>query len=689
MPQTDTYEPIGGAIASVNVLCGTDSRPSFSTGNTLPLISAPHGMTHWTPQTGDGNDRWFFSPGDRVFSGIRATHQPSPWMSDYGQFVLMPQSGDPAPEAWRRSSAYVSRHHRPDYFCADLLKDGWQIRFAPTMRGAVLSAMRRDTDTPCRLIVERFDNPEPLAWDKSTNRVTGFTRKNSGGVTENWAHYFVLDFDAPVVGVSEAVTGDGHALTLIEFAPETQAFTARIGTSFIGAKQAVLNLTREVGTVTPEEVATATGGAWNALLERFTLTGATDAERRIFYSCLYRALLFPRVLHEPDAHGEPFHFSPYTGAVLPGVLYGDNGFWDTFRTVYPLLSLAYPDILGGIIDGWLQAYRESGFLPEWSSPGHRSVMIGTHSQAVIADAVAKGITGFDYETALEAVVKGATSTVPDDAGYGRAALAEYDALGYVPCDRISKATSRTLDYAYDDYCVAQVARVVGRGDLHDRFMAQSERWRNVFDAETRFFRARNTDGSWQTPFDPFVWGGAFVEGSAYQFRFSVPHDPHGLAALFGGADALAEAVADLLETPPVYRVGSYGQTIHEMTEMATANFGQYAHSNQPVHATLHMAAAVGRSDITNRLVRRVLTEYYTPDTFPGDEDNGEMAAWYILAAIGLFPLCPGSGEYVLNAPLFAGVSLQLPGGKTLRIETDDVLVETATAHTAYWNDAPV
>lgn len=662
MNSRPTYEPVDGLVALVNPLQGTDSTHSFSTGNALPLIALPHGMTHWTPQTNTRRDGWFFHPRDHVFNGMRATRQPSPWIGDYGHFVLMPQSGVLKPEAWERSSAYSTICHRPDYFAAYLHRGGWHISLAPTERCAVLEADRDNAEqgVPLRLLLDRFGDDEAVMWDRESNCVRGLTRQNNGGVSENWACYFVIYPDSRITDVTERKTSDGHTITIIEMAPESSGFRTRIGTSFISAEQADANLAREIGDSTSRETADRAGARWNELLGRITIGGASTEQRCIFYSCLYRALLFPRALHELDPAGEPYHFSPYTGAVLPGFLYTDNGFWDTFRTVYPLLSLAYPDLLGGIIDGWLNVYRESGFLPEWASPGHRACMVGTHSQAVVADAVAKGIHGFDYQTALDAVLAGATNPVPDNAAFGRHALAEYESLGYVPCDRINKATSRTLDYAYDDYCVAQIARVVGRDDLYAEFMVKSGRWRNVWDATTKFFRGRLASGEWAEPFEPTEWGGPFVEGSAYQFRFSVPHAPESFAKLWGGADAMADAVREMVETPPHYEVGSYQHTIHEMTEMAAANFGQYAHSNQPVHGTLYMPAAVGRGDVTDRLTHRILTEYYTPDAFPGDEDNGEMGAWYVLAAMGVFPLCPGSGEYVLNVPLFDEVCIATP-----------------------------
>ncbi len=668
-------------IHFVNPLQGTDSTFSFSTGNTLPLIALPHGLTHWSPQTGDPNSNWFFNPNDRVFSGIRATHQPSPWMGDYGCFVVMPQSGELKPEAWERTSAFrpETTRYAPHAFQIELLRENAVLDFAPTQRCALLSTEWRASSSPPspslpakrRLLVDLFPEPgndaSKLHWDKDANRIFGYTRKNCGGVPENYAFYFVIALDVPIADFRIHESEDGHRVGVLEFAAETSRITAKMGTSFIGIEQAALNLACEIGDRTLKTLQAEAAEAWNRKLGRFQISGASNSEKRTFYSCLYRTLLFPRRFDEPDAQGNPHHYSPYTGKIEPGILVADNGFWDTSRTVYPLLSLAYPELLGEILEGWLNAYRESGWLPEWSAPGHHSVMIGSFSQAIFADAIVKGIEGFDRETAFRAIVKSATVSVPDRAGYGREALAEYDALGYVPCDRLNKAASRTLDYAYTDYCIAQAALALGHTEPYERFRAQSERWRNVWDEKTQFFRGRLASGEWQEPFDEYEWGGPFVEGSAHQFRFSVPHNPAGLAEQYGGAETMARKIEEMAAGTTEYRIGSYGQTIHEMTEMAVVRFGQYAHSNQPVHGVLSMAAAVGFPQITDKIVHRILTEYYTPTHLPGDEDNGEMSAWYVLSALGLYPLASGSGEYVLNAPLFSEVRITLPHGKELRV----------------------
>jgi len=418
-----------------------------------------------------------------------------------------------------------------------------------------------------------------------------------------------------------------------------------------------------------------------------------EEQQRTFTSCLYRTQLFPRDFHETGADGELRHFSPYDGKVHSGPLVTDNGFWDTYRTVYPLFSLLSPDRLSTVLEGWLNVYRESGWFPTWASPGHRLCMVGTHADVVIADAVTKGIGGFDVATAYEGIRKHAFEIVEEDTGFGRLGLGDYLALGYVADDRVHHASaSRTLDYAYDDFCISQVAKALGQEEDHAQLTKQAGYWRNVFDPRVGMMRGRNADGSWRTPWDAMEWGGPFVEGGTWQHTWAVPHDPAGLIAAMGGPEAFTAKLEKMLTQEPRFRIGSYGTEIHEMTEMACAGFGQYAQSNQPVHHALYLFACAGRPDRNQYWVRRVLAELYSPDRLPGDEDNGEMSAWYILSALGLYPLCPGHPSYVLGSPLFPAAHLALPGGKTLTVrattEAGKPLAECPYVHSVTWNGEP-
>jgi len=447
--------------------------------------------------------------------------------------------------------------------------------------------------------------------------------------------------------------------------------TLRVGFSFISTSQALNNLLMETGSRSFEEVKKEGEEVWNSYLGRFSVEGGSPRDRKTFFTSLYRALLFPRKFHEINMEtGEPHHYNPFSGRLAPGILYTDNGFWDTHRTVYPFLALAYPSQCREIIEGWINAAKlGTGWFPQWSSPGSRAMMVGTHSDAVLADAATRGIP-FDLETAYRFARRNATE-VPDPKGtYGRRGLAPYLRLGYIPSSQEEYSVSRTNDYAYNDFCLAQLAKVLGREEDYRVFGSRAFNYRNLFDPSVGFMRGRNEDGTWKEPFDPFSWGGDFVEGSAWQHLFAVPHDPAGLASLFGGNEKLCEKLDEMLSTPPYFDIGTYWTEIHEMTEMAAQAFGQYAHSNQPVHHVLYLFAAAGQPWKTEFWVREVMRQLHGPEPtgLCGDEDNGEMSCWFLLSSMGLFPLCPGHPSFVLGSPLFRKVTLCLENGKELVIE---------------------
>lgn len=662
-----------------NPLQGTDSTFDLSRGNTLPLVARPWGMTHWTPQSAEGN--WLFRYGDAKLQGIRATHQPSPWIGDYGWFTVMPIVGEVDPRAGRRASGFRPDRFevRPDYLSVVLARYETRLEFTPTVRCGVFRFTFPETSA-AGVLIQPGPGAAGVTIDVAKGRITGFTRSKTDGVPENFALYFAATFDAPLAsgGVirdnqprlgEHAAQGEavGAAVRLAPLGP-SRPVTMRVATSFISVEQAELNLDREVGARGFDAVRDEAQRDWNERLGRIAIDGGSDIQRRTFYSALYRSLLFPRQFHEPDARGNVRHYSPYDGKVHPGVLYTDNGFWDTYRTVYPLLALAYPDRLGEILTGWINGANEGGgWFPKWASPGYRNCMIGTHIDSVMADAVVKGVEGFDHAEAYRLCRRNATEPGPEHRKWGRFGLQHYIERGYVPSDLVEHGTSRTLEFAYNDACVAAMAERLGHQVDAELFRKRSQNYRNVYDASVGFMRGRNADGSWMSPFDPFEWGGPFIEGCAWQFTWNVPHDPQGLIALLGGREKFVAKLEAMLAAPPTFRVGAYGFEIHEMTEVALADFGQYAHSNQPVHHVLYLFAEAGRPDLMRRWVRRVLDEMYrpTPDGLPGDEDNGEMSAWYVLSALGLFSLCPGQPDYTLGRPLFPKATVHRPRALTV------------------------
>lgn len=655
-----------GLLRYVNVLQGTDSHFGFSTGNTLPLVARPFGMNHWSAQTSEGSG-WFFSPRDRKLQGVRCTHQPSPWMGDYGHFVIMANTG---PEthlsAGRRARAYHGEFH-PNRLRVELLNDGTSIEMSPTTRGAIFNF--RFPVGGGRVILEPVSGLSGVEFVDEQN-VTGWVSGNSGGVPKGFAHYFVVRFSLPLNSI-QAFEGEK---TISEWVGDRVGFVAtfpasvsmKIATSFISVEQAWQNLERELANaIDLETVANEGGQIWEEALGKIEVESPDDDQLRTFYSCLYRTQLFPRIWHEPNSMGGIHHRSPFSGQIHEGPLYTDNGFWDTYRTVYPLFALLQPDRLAEILEGWVNAFKEGGWFPQWASPGYRACMVGTHIDAVVADAVARGVLNFDIRTALKGMCQHATEVGDPNGAWGRIGILDYIQRGYVTTDH-HESVARSLDYAYDDWCIHQVASHLGISDHPEDSVFQT--YQNLFDPEVGFMRAKNPDGSWLEPWDEFHWGNPYVEGGPWQASWAVQHDAAGLIRLVGGDEAFADKLDTLLKTPPFFTTGAYGYEIHEMTEMAQANFGQYAHSNQPVHHILYLYNAAGRPWRTQEEVRKVMERLYSPDDLPGDEDNGEMSAWYVLSALGIYPLTPGHPSWSLGSPLFSKARINLPNGQTFDID---------------------
>ena len=555
----------------------------------------------------------------------------------------------------------------PNSLRLSLLRYRADVELVPSDRCCVLTANFAESN-PCGLIFEIPGKSGVVEPDASRRSLRFESRANAGGVPENFATYYILEFPVPWESYEIHEIGENRVGIIRFRSGATPSFEARIATSFISFEQAARNLRLELSDRSPAELRAIAAEKWNASLGRIAIEGATGPQQRIFYSCLYRALLFPRTWHEPDSHGNPHHFSAFNGKVEPGVMYADHGYWDVYRAWYPFMSLVFPERLGEILQAWVNAYREGGWMPQFPAPGYRACMSGSLIDSLFADAILKDISGFDAEQAYEGLRKHAMQPGDPSRGYGRQGIEHYLKLNYLPAHQVNQSVAETADAAYGDFCLAQIAAKLGKHRDAAIFQKRSENWRNIFDPQTRFFRGKNEDGSWIEPFDPFTWGSPYEEGAAWQHRWNVPHDVPGLIAALGGKEAAVAALEEMLALPPRFNVGVYGQEIHEMSEMAALPFGQYMHNNQPVHHVLYLFSAAGRPDRTQFWVRRVLNEAYTEAAFCGDEDTGSMAAWYILSALGLYPLCPGKPEYTLGSPLFTRATIHLGTGKRIVIE---------------------
>jgi predicted alpha-1,2-mannosidase len=652
----------------VNPLQGTDSTSLFSRGNTLPIVAAPFAMAHWALQSSDVNP-WFFQPHDERLQGIRCTHQLSPWLGDYGQATFLPFSGEPSPAPAARASSYRAGELKiaPHALKVKLMRYRCVLELAPTERCAAMRFTFEDSGA-AGVYIDLPGEDAEAHWDAASGTITALTRANRGGVPKGFAAYYVVRCDAAVSGFEVRELKERRVAVLRFAAQAGKPVTLRVGTSFISFEQAARNLKGEVGDKSFDQVKSEAAAVWEETLGRVRIQGGSETQQRIFYSGLYRGLLFPRIWHERDEAGNFVHMSPYSSKVEPGVMYADHGYWDVYRAWYPMMALMYPERLSQILESWVNVYKEGGWLPQFPCPGYRNCMTGSPLDFVFGDAVAKGIKGFDVQAAYAGLKKHATTPVEPGLGYGRPAVAEYEKLGFIPSDVVLGGLAETLDSAYGDFCIAQVARAAGFEADAAMFEKRSQNWRKSFDPKTHFLRGKLANGEWVEPFDQYEWGGPYVEGGPWQYRFFVLHDSQALMEAMGGREAFLANLEKLVSQDPTFHVGKYGGEIHEMSEMAAVDFGQYAHSNQPSHHALYMFTVAGRRDLTQHWVHRVLNELYTVDNFCGDEDTGSMGAWYVLSSLGIYSLCPGKPEWVLGAPLFDEAVIHYPDGHEIRIE---------------------
>lgn len=680
---------LGVALASakdfttyVNPLMGTQSSFELSAGNTYPAIARPWGMNFWTPQTGEMGNGWQYTYDAHTLCGIKQTHQPSPWINDYGQFSLMPVTGSPKFRESDRRSWFSHKGEKalPHYYSVYLADYDVLAELTPTSRAAALQITYPQGNS--YMVVDAFDSGSEIVIDTLNRRITGISRRNSGGVPHNFANYFVVEFDRPFTyAATFAADAKGDSLELREGELMQKAFHAgavvgfptsrgekvnvKVASSFISPEQALLNI-KEVEGKSFEQLVQEGKTEWNSVLGRVDVTDHSIDHLRTFYSCLYRATLFPRAFYEIDASGKPVHYSPYNGQVLPGYMYTDTGVWDTFRALFPLLNLLYPSVSRQMQEGFVNAYRESGFYPEWCSPGHRGCMVGNNSASVLADAWLKGIRVEDPETMWRGVVHGAHATHPTVSSSGRLGYEYYDSLGYVPCNvGINESAARSLEYSYDDWCIYQLGKALGKSDAElDPYAKDAMNYKNLFDKETSLMRGRNADGSWLEPFSPLKWGDVFTEGNAWHYTWSVFHDPDGLAELMGGKKQFVAMLDSVFSVPPLYDDSYYGFPIHEIREMTVMNMGNYAHGNQPVQHMIYLYDWAGEPWKAQYWVRRVMDAMYspTPDGYCGDEDNGQTSAWYVFSALGFYPVAPGAGEYAIGSPLFQKADITLENG---------------------------
>lgn len=670
----------------VNPLMGTDSEFSLSNGNTYPAIALPWGMNFWSPQTARNGDGWMYAYDAYHIRGFKQTHQPSPWINDYAAFSLMPVTGtlkfrEEDRESWFSHKAEMARPHYYRVYLADY---DVTAEITPTERAAQFRFTFPGTDS-AYIVLDAFNEGSMVKILPKERKIIGYCRNNSGGVPANFHNYFVLEFDKDfrvahtwsdtLLKENQLEISADHVGAVVGFSTRPgEEVHVKVASSFISPEQAALNLDREIGTDNFDQTRAKAHRAWTKELQRIQIEDDNLDNLKTFYSCLYRLLLFPRKFYEIDAAGEVVHYSPYNGKVLPGYMFTDNGFWDTFRAVFPFFTLMYPELNSQIMQGLVNTYEESGWLPEWASPGHRDCMIGSNSASLIADAYVKGIRGYDVEKLFEAAVKNTGGQGPVNS-VGRFGAEFYNQLGYVPYDvGINENAARTLEYAYADFALWQLAIELGKTQMEiDLYKNRAQNYRNLFDPTTNLMRGKNEDGEFQSPFSPFKWGDAFTEGNSWHYSWSVFQDMQGLIDLVGGRKAFTSKLDSVFQLQPVFDESYYGFVIHEIREMQIVGMGQYAHGNQPIQHLVYLYNYAGEPWKTQQRAREVMRKLYsaTPDGYCGDEDNGQTSAWYVFSAMGFYPVCPGTPEYVFGSPLFQKMRLHMENGNTFDILAPD------------------
>ena len=785
-------------VQYVNTLQGTDSNFGLSYGNTYPTTGMPYGMHMWSAQTGKNGDGFKYMYAVDKIRAFSQSHQCSPWVSDYAVYSFMPMVGELVVNQDARATKFSHDNEiaKPHYYKVTF-DNGITTEMAPTTRGVHLR-FSYPTTGDAYLVLDGYTDMSEIKIDPAKRQISGWVNNQRFvNDSKSFRNYFVVQFDKSFedYGVWEnqkdevfpqKLDGSGKGYgAFIKFKKGSKV-QAKAASSYISAEQALITLNKELGKDKNLEVTKARGQkTWNEVLNRIVVEGCTDEQMKTFYSCLFRANLFSRKFYERKENGEPYYYSPYNGKIYDGYMYTDNGFWDTFRSQFPLTNILHPTMQGRYMNallaaqeqcGWLPSwsspgetggmlgnhsislladawakgirdfdpekaleayaheamnkgpwggangrgfwkeyfqlgyvpYPESmgssaqtmqgrymnallaaqeqcGWLPSWSSPGETGGMLGNHSISLLADAWAKGIRDFDPEKALEAYAHEAMNKGPWGGANGRGFWKEYFQLGYVPYPESMGSSAQTMEYAYDDFCGYQLAKMVGNKHYQEVFARQMFNYKNVFDKSIGFMRGKGVDGKWQEPFDPLEWGGPFCEGNAWHYTWSVFHDVQGLIDLFGSDEKFTTKIDSVFTIPNVIKPGTYGGIIHEMKEMELANMGQYAHGNQPIQHMPYLYCYAGQPWKTQYWVRQIVERLYnsTEKGYPGDEDQGGMSSWYILSSLGIYAVCPGTDEYVIGSPLFKKATITMENGNKFVIEApenskENLYIQSAT-----------
>lgn len=681
-------------VQYVNTLQGTNSTYELSWGNTYPTTAVPYPMNSWSPQTGKNGDGWKYQYSATTIRGFQPTHQCSPWVGDYGVFSLMPVSELVVDESKRVTPFSHDKEIAKPHYYKVTLENGITTEFSPTTRSAHFR-FSFPAKGDAFLVLDGYTKTSQVQIDVANHRITGYVH-NGAFSPKTHKNYFIIQFDKPFVSYGtwenrkntiqkNNLSREGEGIgAYVQFAKGSKV-QAKVSTSYISPEQAEVTMTRELGKHSSVEVTKqAAADVWNQLLNRVLVEGGTEEDMKTFYSCMFRANLFSHKFYEEKEDGSPYYYSPYDEKIHDGYMFTDNGFWDTFRSQFPLTNILHPTMQGQYMQALLDAQEQCGWLPSWSFPSETGGMVGNHSISLLTDAWVKGIRTFDPEKALKAYAHEAMNKGPWGGANGRVRWKDYYQLGYIPYPESMGSTAQTLEYCYDDFCAYQLAKMTGNKFYEEVFARQIYNYKNVYDPSVGFMRGRKLDGSW-ADFDAFEWGGPYCEGNAWHYNWSVFHDVQGLIDLTGGDERFVAKIDSVFALPGIVKYGTYGTKIHEMLEMELAKMGQYAQGNQPIQHMIYLYSYAGQPWKTQYWIRQVMDRLYnsSENGYPGDEDQGGMSSWYVLSALGIYSVCPGTDEYVLGSPKFRKATITMEDGKKFVIEAkgnskDNVYIQNAT-----------
>ena len=681
-------------VQYVNTLQGTNSTYELSWGNTYPTTAVPYPMNSWSPQTGKNGDGWKYQYSATTIRGFQPTHQCSPWVGDYGVFSLMPVPELVVDESKRATPFSHDKEIAKPHYYKVTLENGITTEFSPTTRSAHFR-FSFPAKGDAFLVLDGYTKTSQVQIDVANHRITGYVH-NGAFSPKTHKNYFIIQFDKPFVSYGtwenrkntiqkNNLRREGEGIgAYVQFAKGSKV-QAKVSTSYISPEQAEVTMTRELGKHSSVEVTKqAAADVWNQLLNRVLVEGGTEEDMKTFYSCMFRANLFSHKFYEEKEDGSPYYYSPYDEKIHDGYMFTDNGFWDTFRSQFPLTNILHPTMQGQYMQALLDAQEQCGWLPSWSFPSETGGMVGNHSISLLTDAWVKGIRTFDPEKALKAYAHEAMNKGPWGGANGRVRWKDYYQLGYIPYPESMGSTAQTLEYCYDDFCAYQLAKMTGNKFYEEVFARQIYNYKNVYDPSVGFMRGRKFDGSW-ADFDAFEWGGPYCEGNAWHYNWSVFHDVQGLIDLTGGDERFVAKIDSVFALPGIVKYGTYGTKIHEMLEMELAKMGQYAQGNQPIQHMIYLYSYAGQPWKTQYWIRQVMDRLYnsSENGYPGDEDQGGMSSWYVLSALGIYSVCPGTDEYVLGSPKFRKTTITMEDGKKFVIEAkgnskDNVYIQNAT-----------